>query len=387
MSSKKKIALLGSTGSIGKQTLEVVDACPDKFEVSVLTANNNADLLLDQALKYKPNAVVITNETSYEKVKDVLWNEGIKTYCGEKALEEIVEMDEIDIVLTALVGFSGLKPTIRAIKAGKNIALANKETLVVAGEIITPLAHEKKVNIYPVDSEHSAIFQCITGEFHNPIEKIYLTASGGPFRGKNRDELAHITRAQALKHPNWEMGAKITIDSATMMNKGLEVIEAKWLFDLKAEQIDVIVHPQSIVHSIVQFQDGSMKAQMGLPDMKLPIQYALTYPERIKTDYKRFNFANYAALNFELPDKLTFRNLELAYQAMDSAGNMPCILNAANEIAVAAFLQDKIGFLEIAELNEKAMHHAQHSKIISLESLLETDNQVREMVRDWVDKK
>lgn len=377
MSEKKKIAVLGSTGSIGKQTLEVVEAYPDQFELSVLTANNNADLLIDQALKFKPNTVVITNEHHYKQVSEILWNEGIKTFCGEKALEEVVEMQEIDIVLTALVGFSGLKPTIRAIQAGKTIALANKETLVVAGEIITKLAQEKGVNIYPVDSEHSAIFQCITGEFHNPIEKIYLTASGGPFRGKKRSELAAITKVQALKHPNWEMGAKITIDSATLMNKGLEVIEAKWLFGLNRNQIDVIVHPQSIIHSLVQFQDGSMKAQMGLPDMKLPIQYALTYPNRLTTDYKRFNFLNYPSLTFEKPDLETFRNLQLSYDAMDWGGNLPCILNAANEISVAAFLKDKIGFLEIAEINEKVMNLVTRDKVSSLESLVATDAEAR----------
>jgi 1-deoxy-D-xylulose-5-phosphate reductoisomerase len=384
MSDKKRIAVLGSTGSIGKQTLEVVEAYPDKFEISVLTANNNADLLIDQALKFKPNTVVITNENLHKKVADILWNEGIKTFCGDKALEEVVEMDEIDIVLTALVGFSGLKPTLRAINAGKTIALANKETLVVAGEIVTKLAQEKGVNIYPVDSEHSAIFQCITGEFQNPIEKIYLTASGGPFRGKKANELAQITKAQALKHPNWEMGAKITIDSATLMNKGLEVIEAKWLFNLRRDQIDVIVHPQSIIHSIVQFQDGSMKAQMGLPDMKLPIQYALTYPSRLHTDFKRFNFLNYPQLTFEQPDLNTFRNLQLAYDAMDAGGNLPCILNAANEITVAAFLQDKIGFLDIAKINEKTMQAVSFQKSTSLESLIETDLETRKKALELI---
>jgi 1-deoxy-D-xylulose-5-phosphate reductoisomerase len=381
MSQKKKIAILGSTGSIGKQTLEVVEAYPEHFEVSVLTANNNVDLLIDQALRFKPNAVVITNENHFKKASDVLWAAGIKTFCGEKALEEIVEMQEIDIVLTALVGFSGLKPTIRAIHAGKTIALANKETLVVAGALITQLAKEKGVNIYPVDSEHSAIFQCITGEFQNPIEKIILTASGGPFRGKKREELLSITREQALKHPNWEMGAKITIDSATLMNKGLEVIEAKWLFGLNQSQIEVIVHPQSIIHSLVQFKDGSMKAQMGLPDMKLPIQYALTYPQRLETNYKRFSFINYPALTFEQPDLSTFRNLQLAYNAMEAGGNMACVLNAANEISVAAFLQDKIKFLDIAEINEKVMDQTKLEKSITLESLVETDHLAREKAK------
>jgi len=377
MSSKKRIALLGSTGSIGKQTLEVVAAYPEKFEISVLTANNNADLLIDQALKFKPNAVVIANEKYYSEVSEILWKEGIKTYCGQKAVEEVCEMDEIDIVLTALVGFSGLRPTVKAINAGKTIALANKETLVVAGEIITKIAKEKSVHIYPVDSEHSAIFQCITGEFHNPIEKIYLTASGGPFRGKKSAELEKITKAQALKHPNWEMGAKITIDSATLMNKGLEVIEAKWLFNLKKEQIDVIVHPQSIIHSIVQFEDGSMKAQMGLPDMKLPIQYALTYPNRLKTDFKRFNFINYPQLTFEKPDLETFRNLQLAYDAMDAGGNLPCVLNATNEITVAAFLKDEIGFLDIARINEKVMQSISLQKNLTIDSLIESDTEAR----------
>jgi len=353
MSKKKRIALLGSTGSIGTQTLEVVKSYPDIFELSVLTANRNADLLIEQALEFKPNTVVIVEESLYQKVSDALFDAEIKVYTGADALAQVTQMDEIDIVLTALVGFSGLKPTIAAIEAGKNIALAKKETLVVAGEIITQRARQKGVNIYPVDSEHSAIFQCLTGEYQNPIEKIYLTASGGPFRGKKRADLLETTKEQAVKHHNWEMGAKITIDSASMMNKGLEVIEAKWLFGLKNEQIDVIVHPQSIVHSIVQFKDGSMKAQMGLPDMKLPIQYAMTYPDRLATDFERFNFLDYPNLTFEKPDLETFSNLRLAYEAMDKGGNLPCILNAANEVAVASFLQDKIKFLQIAEINEQ----------------------------------
>lgn len=380
MTLKKKIALLGSTGSIGTQTLDVVSAHSDKFEISVLTANKNADLLIEQALKFAPNAVVIVDESQYKKVEEALWKADIKTYSGEKALAEVVQMDEIDIVLTALVGFAGLNPTIKAIEAGKNIALANKETLVVAGEIITKLAKEKGVNIYPVDSEHSAIFQCLVGEFHNKIEKIYLTASGGPFRGKKRNELLSIKKEQALKHPNWEMGAKITIDSATMMNKGLEVIEAKWLFGLKNEQIDVIVHPQSIIHSLVQFEDGSMKAQMGLPDMKLPIQFALTYPDRLKTDFPRFNFMDYPNLTFEKADIETFKNLSLAYAAMEKGGNSACMLNAANEIAVSAFLNNQIGFLEIAELNEKSMNTAAFISNPSLEDLIQTDQEVRRIV-------
>jgi 1-deoxy-D-xylulose-5-phosphate reductoisomerase len=386
MQQKKNIALLGSTGSIGTQTIEVVAAYPDQFEISVLTANRNADLLIEQAIQVKPNAVVIADESLYQKVNDVLFEHDIKVYAGDKALEEIVQMEEIDIVLTALVGFSGLKPTIAAIRAGKNIALANKETLVVAGSIITKLAKEKGVNIYPVDSEHSAIFQCLVGEFHNPIEKIYLTASGGPFRGKKRDELLNMTKEAALKHPNWEMGAKITIDSASMMNKGLEVIEAKWLFALNDDQIDVIVHPQSIVHSIVQFKDGSMKAQMGLPDMKLPIQYALTYPDRLPTDFPRFNFMDYPSLTFEAPDLETFTNLKLAYDAMKRGGTLPCVLNAANEETVAAFLNDKIKFLDIARVNEMVMAEADFIQSPDLEKLYETDRLAREIARNHITK-
>jgi len=386
MQQKKNIALLGSTGSIGTQTIEVVAAYPDQFEISVLTANRNADLLIEQAIQVKPNAVVIADESLYQKVNDVLFEHDIKVYAGDKALEEIIQMEEIDIVLTALVGFSGLKPTIAAIRAGKNIALANKETLVVAGSIITKLAKEKGVNIYPVDSEHSAIFQCLVGEFHNPIEKIYLTASGGPFRGKKRDELLNTTKEAALKHPNWEMGAKITIDSASMMNKGLEVIEAKWLFALNDDQIDVIVHPQSIVHSIVQFKDGSMKAQMGLPDMKLPIQYALTYPDRLPTDFPRFNFMDYPSLTFEAPDLETFTNLKLAYDAMKRGGTLPCVLNAANEETVAAFLNDKIKFLDIARVNEMVMAEADFIQSPDLEKLYETDRLAREIARNHITK-
>ena len=352
---KKGVALLGSTGSIGTQALDVIEAYPDYFDLQVITANSNADLLIEQAKKYKPNTVVIVNEAHFEKVKDALWEDDIHVYAGKEALCQVVETKAVDVVLTALVGYAGLKPTIKAIEAKKNIALANKETLVVAGELVTKLARENAVNIYPVDSEHSAIFQCLTGEFHNKIEKIYLTASGGPFRGWSAEQLKNVQPAQALKHPNWEMGAKITIDSATLMNKGLEVIEAKWLFALQPEQIDVIVHPQSIVHSIVQFEDGSMKAQMGLPDMKLPIQYALTYPERFKTDFPRFNFLDYPSLTFEQPDRETFRNLNLAFRAMEEEGTSACALNAANEITVQAFLDGKIDFLSIAEINEATM--------------------------------
>ena len=356
MSTKKGIAILGSTGSIGTQALEVIEAYPEYFDLQVITAGKNADLLIQQAKKYQPNTVVIGDESAYKKVKEALWEDDIHVYCGEEALCQVVESTEVQTVLTALVGYAGLKPTIHAIEAGKTIALANKETLVVAGEYITKLAREKEVNIYPVDSEHSAIFQCLVGEFHNPIEKIYLTASGGPFRGFSFEQLKQVTLAQALKHPNWSMGAKITIDSATLMNKGLEVIEAKWLFNLKPEQIDVIVHPQSIVHSLVQFEDGSMKAQMGLPDMKLPIQFALTYPNRFKTDFPRFNFMNYPNLTFEAPNRTVFKNLDLAYKVMDMQGTAACSLNAANEIAVAAFLDEKISFLEIAELNESVVN-------------------------------
>ncbi len=352
---KRHIAILGSTGSIGTQALEVLEAHPETFELEVLTAHSNADLLIAQSLKHRPNAVVIGDERLYGRVKDVLFDEGIKVYAGQDALAQVVEMEAIDIVLTALVGYAGLRPTLAAIRAGKHIALANKETLVVAGDIVTALAQQKGVNIYPVDSEHSAIFQCLVGEFHNPIEKIYLTASGGPFRGMDRQQLTTVTKAQALKHPNWEMGAKITIDSASMMNKGLEVIEAKWLFALRPDQIDVIVHPQSIIHSIVQFGDGSMKAQMGLPDMKLPIQFALGYPDRLKSDFPRFNFLNYPALTFEQPDRETFRNLALAFSALEKGGNMPCILNAANEVAVAGFLNDRVSFLGMSDLIASTM--------------------------------
>lgn len=374
---KKKIAILGSTGSIGTQALEVIEEHADKFQVEVLTANGNADLLIEQAIKFKPNVVVIADEAKYKKVEEALWEHDIKTYAGNDALAQVVEMDDIDVVLTALVGYAGLLPTINAIKAKKTIALANKETLVVAGELINKLAIENKVAILPVDSEHSAIFQCLVGEFQNKIEKIYLTASGGPFRGKKREELQHITKEQALKHPNWDMGAKITIDSATLMNKGLEVIEAKWLFNLKPEQIDVIVHPQSIVHSLVQFEDGSMKAQLGLPDMKHPIQYALSFPQRLSSKSPRFNFMDYPELTFEKPDTETFLNLQLAFNALDKGGNMACILNAANEVAVEAFLKDKIKFLDIAEINQKCMEQVTFIAQPTYEDYVATDKQTR----------
>ena len=379
MKSKKGIAILGSTGSIGTQALEVIEAYPEYFDLQVLTANNNATLLIEQAKKFKPNSVVIINENLYQEVKDALWQEDIKVYCGEEAMSQSVESAEIDVVLTALVGYAGLKPTIAAIKAKKTIALANKETLVVAGELIKKLALENNVEIYPVDSEHSAIFQCLVGEYKNPIEKIYLTASGGPFRGWNLDQLKNVTKAQALKHPNWVMGAKITIDSASLMNKGLEVIEAKWLFDLIADQIDVIVHPQSIVHSLVQFEDGSMKAQMGLPDMKLPIQYALTYPDRFLTDFPRFNFLDYPNLTFEKPDRETFQNLNSAFEAMEKLGTAACALNAANEITVQAFLEEKIGFLDIAEINRKIMHSTTFIKNPVYEDFVEVDKEARRL--------
>lgn len=376
---KKQIAICGSAGSIGTQALDVVRSQPDFFEVSLLTTHTNADLLIAQAKEFSPNAVVITNSEKYLYVKDALAAEPVKVYAGIEAVEQCVAFDEIDIVLTAMVGYAGLKPTMAAINAGKNIALANKETLVVAGNIITKLAKEKAVNIYPVDSEHSAIFQCLLGEFHNPIEKIYLTASGGPFRGKNKIFLETVTKEQALKHPNWSMGAKITIDSASLMNKGLEMIEAKWLFNLKPEQIDVIVHPQSIIHSIVQFIDGSMKAQMGLPDMKLPIQFALGYPQRLKSDSTRFNFMDYRQLTFEKPDMKTFRNLDLAIAAMIEDGNMPCILNAANEIAVQEFLSDNVSFTGMSLVIEKCMEKIPFIANPSYEDYVKTDAETRRL--------
>ena len=384
MSSKKGIAILGSTGSIGTQALEVIEAYPDYFDLQVITAGKNADLLIEQAKKYQPNTVVIGDEASYLKVKEALWNDDIHVYCGEDALCQVVESTEVHTVLTALVGYAGLKPTIHAIEAGKTIALANKETLVVAGELITKLAKEKGVNIYPVDSEHSAIFQCLVGEFHNPIEKIYLTASGGPFRGFTLEQLQNVTLEQALKHPNWSMGAKITIDSASLMNKGLEVIEAKWLFNLSADQIDVIVHPQSIVHSLVQFEDGSMKAQMGLPDMKLPIQFALTYPNRFQTNFPRFNFLDYPQLTFEKPDKTVFKNLDLAYHAMNLGGTAACSLNAANEVAVEAFLQRKISFLEIAQLNEAVLNQSLNINQPQYEDFVKANDLARKLAWDLV---
>lgn len=384
MSDKKNIAILGSTGSIGTQALDVIRANKEAFAVEVLTGNGNADLLIKQAIEFDPNTVVIADESKYKYVKEALASYDIKVFAGNKAVAEVVQMDSIDTVLAAIVGYAGLESTLSAINAGKQIALANKETLVVAGDLVTKLAKEKGVNLYPVDSEHSAIFQCLAGEFHNPIEKIYLTASGGPFRGKDKTFLNTVKKEQALKHPNWEMGAKITIDSASLMNKGLEVIEAKWLFGLKPEQIDVIVHPQSIIHSIVQFTDGSMKAQMGLPDMKLPIQYAIGYPNRMKSDFPRFDFLTHPQLTFEQADTKTFRNLALAFEAMNKGGNAPCILNAANEIAVAAFLQDKVGFLQMSNVVEKCLQTVSHIAKPSYEDYVETDKETRRVAEKTI---
>ena len=354
-SERKRIAILGSTGSIGTQALEVISAHPNKFEVEVLTANKNVDLLIRQAMTFVPKMVVIGNSSKYAELKEALINYPIKVLAGPDAIAEVVELPSIDMVLTAMVGYVGLLPTIRAIKAGKDIALANKETLVVAGELINHLAHEHKVRILPVDSEHSAIFQCLQGESHNPIEKIILTASGGPFIGKNAEYLKFATKNEALKHPCWDMGAKITIDSATLMNKGLEVIEARWLFDVEPDRIDVIVHRQSIVHSMVQFSDGSIKAQMGLPDMRLPIQYALGFPDRLTSSYPRFDFTQYPALTFEKPDTTNFRNLNLAFRTLREGGNRSCVLNAANETVVDAFLHDKVSFFEMSDIIEKTL--------------------------------
>ena len=379
---KKRIAILGSTGSIGTQALGVVLEQKDRFEVEVLTAHRNADLLIEQAIAYQPNVVVIGEESLYDKVYAALDAHHIKVYAGAEALSQVVQMETVDLVLTALVGYAGLIPTLAAIDAGKNIALANKETLVVAGQLVTQRAKVKGVNIYPVDSEHSAIFQCLVGEFHNPIEKIVLTASGGPFRGMNREALLNVTKKAALKHPNWDMGAKITIDSASMMNKGLEVIEAKWLFGLKQNQIEVIVHPQSIVHSLVQFKDGSMKAQLGLPDMKLPIQYALAYPDRLPNTFERFNFMDYPSLTFEQPDVKSFRNLQLAYDALEKGGNAPCVLNAANEVVVDAFLKDKVGFLQMSDTIADTLQKCTFVKNPSLEDYIASDAEARRITKD-----
>ena len=376
---RKKIAILGSTGSIGTQALDVISQHSSLFDVEFLTAQNDANLLIKQAKKHKPNSVVIVNNEKYQEVHDALYKDGVKVFCGEESLADLVESESIDVVLTALVGYAGLKPTIRAIKKGKKIALANKETLVVAGDLITRMCIDYGAQIIPVDSEHSAIFQCLVGEGLNPIEKIYLTASGGPFRGTSKEGLIGVTKKQALKHPNWNMGAKITIDSATLMNKGLEVIEAKWLFNLASSQIEVVVHPQSIIHSAVQFEDGSIKAQIGLPDMKLPIQYALGFPERLKNNFTRFSFLDYPNLTFEKPDLNTFRNLQLAYSAIEKGGNMPCVLNAANEVAVSAFLAEKIGFLNMSDLIANCMEKITFVANPGLEDYAETDNATRKL--------
>lgn len=386
-SQKRHIAILGSTGSIGRQALEVIAANKDTFEVELLTAQDNAGLLIEQSIRFQPNTVVIGNKDLYDKVFAALDPHHIKVYSGLQSLASVVQMEQIDIVLTALVGYAGLQPTMKAIEAGKHIALANKETLVVAGELVTNLAQRKGINIYPVDSEHSAIFQCLVGEFHNRIEKIILTASGGPFRGKDREFLKTVTKSQALKHPNWDMGAKITIDSATLMNKGLEVIEAKWLFNIEASQIEVVVHPQSIIHSMVQFEDGSIKAQMGLPDMRLPIQFALSYPNRLKANFPRFDFHKYPNLTFEKPDTDTFINLSLAYAALKKGGNMPCIINAANEVAVAAFLQDQIRFLEISEVIANCMAKIPYIANPLYEDYVHTDSETRILAGEMTELK
>lgn len=382
---KKNIAILGSTGSIGTQTLEVVREFPDKFEISILAAGNNADLLIKQALEFNPKIVVIVNQDYYLHIKNSLSNTSIQVLAGHEALVDAVELEEIDVVLNAIVGSAGLKPTVRAIECGKDIALANKETLVVCGELVMDLVKRQNVNMLPVDSEHSAIFQCLVGE-QDAIEKIYLTASGGPFRGWSREQLLNIDKKQALKHPNWSMGAKITIDSASLMNKGLEVIEAKWLFDLELNQIDVIVHPQSIIHSIVQFEDGSMKAQMGIPDMKLPIQYALSHPNRLKNSFKRFNFLDYPNLSFEQADTKTFRNLQLAFDALKDGGNRSCVLNAANEVAVEAFLKDKISFLGMSDILEETLCHIKNQNNLTLDDYIAYDTESRIVARDLINK-
>lgn len=382
----KNIAILGSTGSIGTQTLQVIEANPDRFCVEVLTANRNADLLIEQALKFKPGIVVIADEEKYPYVQEALSREDIKVYAGADAIAQVVATGQVEVVVTAMVGYSGLIPTVNAIKAGKTIALANKETLVVAGELINRLVAEHKVAILPVDSEHSAIFQCLVGESRNPTEKLILTASGGPFRGKDTAFLEKVTAADALKHPNWNMGAKVTIDSASMMNKGFEMIEARWLFGMKPEQIEVVVHPQSIVHSMVQFADGCIKAQLGVPDMRLPIQYALTYPERAKADFGRVDFGVMRQLTFEEPDRKTFRNLQLAYDAIAQGGNMPCILNAANEVAVEAFLHGKLAFTAMPDLIGETMQKVAFVARPSMEDYIETDRAGRIVAGEYLKK-
>ncbi|MBC7874614.1 MAG: 1-deoxy-D-xylulose-5-phosphate reductoisomerase [Ferruginibacter sp.] len=381
---KKRIAIFGSTGSIGTQVLDVISANPDKFSAEVLTAHQNDELLVEQALQFQPNIVVIGDEKKYGKVKDALASSHIKVFTGEKALEEVAAMDCYDLMLAAIVGYAGLRPTLKAIENGKAIALANKETLVVAGDIIMKMAVEKKVPVIPVDSEHSAIFQCLVGETRNRIEKVILTASGGPFLGRKPNYLVNVKREHALQHPNWSMGAKITIDSATLMNKGLEMIEAKWLFNLKPEQVQVVIHPQSIIHSMVQFEDGSIKAQMGLPDMKLPIQYALGFPKRIKNDHPRYDFKKVSSLTFEEPDVKTFRNLALAQEALNKAGNLPCVMNAANEIAVYAFLRNRINFLDMTDAIEKTMQNIPFIEKPTLEEYFESDGEARNFAADLI---
>lgn len=380
---KRNIAILGSTGSIGTQALDIVRENPDHFEIYALTANENIDLLIRQAEEFSPEVVVIANENKYTRLKEALQHLPVKVWAGSESIAQVVQSEPIDMVLTAMVGYSGLKPTINAIKAGKVIALANKETLVVAGELITSLAIEHKVPILPVDSEHSAIFQCLNGE-RSPIEKIILTASGGPFRNHSAEQLAKVTKAEALKHPNWDMGAKVTIDSASLMNKGLEMIEAKWLFDVTPDQIEVVVHPQSIIHSMVQFEDSSIIAQLGLPDMHLPIQYALAYPNRLKSNFERLDFFKLKTMTFEKPDMERFRNLAFAFEAARVKGNMACIMNAANEIAVAAFLKDKVGFLEMSEVIERTMHKTSFIQAPSYEDYVQTDTEARHIAKEFI---
>lgn len=375
---QKRIALFGSTGSIGTQALAVIEANPQLFTAEILTAQHNDELLVQQALRVQPNMVVIGDESRYQKVKQALSSTDVKVFAGEKALEEVAAMDCYDLMLAGIVGFAGLKPTLQAVEQGKPVALANKETLVVAGDIVMQKAIEKRVPIIPVDSEHSAIFQCLVGENLNPIDKIILTASGGPFLGKKPNFLVNVKRDHALQHPNWNMGAKITIDSATLMNKGLEMIEAKWLFNLRPEQVQVLVHPQSIIHSMVQFEDGSIKAQMGLPDMKLPIQYALAFPQRIPNRFPRYDFRKPNTLTFEEPDIKTFRNLALATEALQKGGNLPCVLNAANEIAVYAFLRNRVGFLDMTDVIERTMNKMEFIQNPTLEQYFETDAAARE---------
>jgi 1-deoxy-D-xylulose-5-phosphate reductoisomerase len=373
----KNIAILGSTGSIGQQALQVISQHPDRFTVEVLTANNNVELLIAQAMKYRPNVVVIANEKKYSLLSEALAGEPIKVYAGEKSIAQVVQMGSIDLVLTAMVGYSGLLPTINAIKAHKQIALANKETMVVAGDLINQLVKENRVEILPVDSEHSAIFQCLAGELHNAVDNIILTCSGGPFYNLNEKELTNVTPGDALKHPNWDMGAKITIDSATLMNKGFEVIEAKWLFNLRLDQIQVLVHPQSIIHSMVQFVDGSIKAQLGLPDMRIPIQYAFSFPERIENKFPRLQVRDFPSLSFSVPDSKKFRNLALSFEALQKGGNLPCILNASNEIVVEAFLKGKIKFPDIWQVNERVMQKSQFISNPTLDDYIASDLEAR----------